>query len=103
MMHERNQDNFFPTFIKLFVYVLSNQSFESNNLLQKAFKCIPFYHFGGFYTFLFSDTKIFFVISTLYFMTIKHHIHLASDLCTNRYSSDGKMMFNSKLEDGKSF
>ena len=61
------------------------------------------YHFGGFYTFLFSDTKIFFVISTLYIMTIKHHIHLASDLCTNRYSSDGKMMFNSKLEDGKSF
>ena len=81
-MHERNQDNFFPTFIKCFVYVLSNQSFE---------------------LFVFSDTKIFFVISTLYFMTIKHHIHLASDLCTNRYSSDGKMMFNSKLEDGKSF
>ena len=87
-MHERNQDNFFPTFIKLFVCVLSNQSFES---------------FLGFDTCFYSDTKIFFVKSTLYIMTIKHHIHLASDLCTNRYSSDGKMMFNSKLEDGKSF
>ena len=85
-MHERNQDNIFPTCITLFVYVLSNQSFE-------------FF----FYTFLFSDTKIFFVISTLYFMTIKHHIQLASDLCTNRYSSDGKKMFNSKLEEEKSF
>lgn len=82
-MHERNQDNFFPTFIKLFVCVLSNQSFE------------------WFDTCFYSDTKIFFVKSTLYIMTIKHHIHLASDLCTNRYSSDGKMMF--KIRRGKKF
>ena len=58
-------------------------------------------HSNGFDTCVYSDTKIFFVKSTLYIMTIKHHIHLASDLCTNRYSSDGKMMF--KIRRGKKF
>ena len=79
----------------IFYQPLSNllKMFYQNNLSN----------FLGFDTCFYSDTKIFFVKSTLYIMTIKHHIHLASDLCTNRYSSDGKMMFNSKLEDGKSF